>query len=201
MLNSFQVSNSINVTGPNDKLNINTITNNNAGTSVDHSGIIGINVDTDLNAAADTANVFPAAVISSNANTVPQMQADNPGSGVAASGSGGGSSAVVNVNTNIGQPSRPGGAKSAETQPPVQFQPPDEKLPVNINSQQNSNNKDGGDGITTFAPVSLPLRVGNVTVGEACQLSRDTFQRLVQYWPQHCSSQEGSPEDGLVGPK
>ncbi|KAF2364327.1 Na+/H+ exchanger [Trinorchestia longiramus] len=60
--------------------------------------------------------------------------------------------------------------------------PPPE--PVNLNSELNSNGQQEAE--TEPPSQNLVLKVGNVTVGDACQLTKDTVRQLVQYYPEHC---------------
>lgn len=54
---------------------------------------------------------------------------------------------------------------------------------LNINSQLNNN---GLESVSEATPKKLMIKVGNTTVGEACQLTKHTFKQLIDYYPQHC---------------
>lgn len=62
---------------------------------------------------------------------------------------------------------------------------------VNINSQLNSNGDE--EQPVTEAPT-LHLVLGNATVGEACQLSKDLYHQLMLYYPHHCLTPEEADE-------
>ena len=59
---------------------------------------------------------------------------------------------------------------------------------VNINSNLNNNGLDAEE--TSVAPAGLPLHIGNSTVGDACQLSKEMYHQILQYYPQHCQEDD-----------